>query len=481
MAEEKNTDNKNLNLASMVSKKLSDNETKNWFSNLGDPPEVSTYEDTFYYTFKNKGISILFRKPEILRTIFLYAEGTDDFSQYQGVLPFQLTFDLNRKTIESIFGKPESSGGGKYYNFYVSYDSKGIGITYNTLDPDDMDAKIYHMRIKSPKPQLDKKAYLEWMRAAYDDVLIEKKKQEEEKQKELEQKKREEAEKNGITEEDIKNRYVSGEITLEEAIELQTQHLKGEEEKRKEKEKERQDLKRFKEELIEKLTKLISGENSEIKRIDKERLIGNTITALGSSSAISDAWDDLYPAEDKFGQDCRNYLDPGDLPDGITTKIVIEEWINNAFINLKNFYGSNWEVQVEKEDEYGDIYTENVPFYEAYDLKIPELKLSDLDVTWKDDIYNVNDHMFEIIENNTDEFLILYHCIDKAESGWYSEFDTEWNDFWDKVLEENIENYLIEFGKLIMVMIGSYPTRAEAESYIQTKLEEYREMIDHPV
>ena len=64
---------------------------------------------------------------------------------------------------------------------------------------------------------------------------------------------------------------------------------------------------------------------------------------------------------------------------------------------------------------------------------------------------------------------------------WYSEFDTEWNDFWDKVLEENIENYLIEFGKLIMVMIGSYPTRVEAESYIQTKLEEYREMIDHPV
>ena len=158
---------------------------------------------------------------------------------------------------------------------------------------------------------------------------------------------------------------------------------------------------------------------------------------------------------------------------GITTKIAIENWINDAFSDLKHFYDSNWEVQNEE--------GENVPFYEGYDLKMPELKLSDLDANWTDDIYNVNDHMFEIIEKNTDEYLILYHCIDKAESGWYSEFDTEWNDFWDKVLEENIENYLIEFGKLIMVMIGSYPTRVEAESYIQTKLEEYREMIDHPV
>jgi hypothetical protein len=247
--------------------------------------------------------------------------------------------------------------------------------------------------------------------------------------------------------------------------------LKNEEDKRKEEEKKRQDEERLKKELEEKIKKLTPGEKSKIKRIDKERLIGNAITALGNSSAISDAWDDLYPAEDKFGQDCRNYLDPDDLSDGITTKFVIEEWINNAFINLKHFYDSNWEVQNEE--------GENVPFYEGYDLKMPELKLSDLDANWTDDIYNVNDHMFEIIEKNTDEYLILYHCIDKDESGWYSEFDNEWNDRWEKI-EEKIEDYLYQ-GEQWLVEIGSYPTRAEAESYIQTKLEEYREMIDHPV
>jgi len=75
--------------------------------------------------------------------------------------------------------------------------------------------------------------------------------------------------------------------------------------------------------------------------------------------------------------------------------------------------------------------------------------------------------------------LILYHCIDKDESGWYSEFDNEWNDRWEKI-EEKIEDYLYQ-GEQWLVEIGSYPTRVEAESYIQTKLEEYREMIDHPV
>jgi len=54
------------------------------------------------------------------------------------------------------------------------------------------------------------------------------KKAEELQQKQLEIKMLEEADKNGITEEDIKTKYISGEITLEEAIELQSQHDKEE-------------------------------------------------------------------------------------------------------------------------------------------------------------------------------------------------------------------------------------------------------------
>ena len=52
--------------------------------------------------------------------------------------------------------------------------------------------------------------------------------------KKEEQKKQEEADKHGIIEEDIRTKYISGEITLEEGIELQAQHLKNEEDKRKE-------------------------------------------------------------------------------------------------------------------------------------------------------------------------------------------------------------------------------------------------------
>jgi outer membrane protein assembly factor BamB len=75
------------------------------------------------------------------------------------------------------------------------------------------------------------------------------------KRKEELNKLKEEADKHGVTEEDIKTKYICGEITLEEAIELQTQHLKEEQKRQKEagqKEKELEQKRKEEEQRIEK-------------------------------------------------------------------------------------------------------------------------------------------------------------------------------------------------------------------------------------
>ena len=130
----------------MVDKNIRGDEIQKWLSKVEDLPEISRHDDCFYYSFKQKGISLRFDKAETLTTIFLYSEGADGFRQYQDELPFNLSFVHDRKKIESFLGKPDKSGGGTI-NYWASYTSKGIGITYNSKDTSMLTARIYSMPI----------------------------------------------------------------------------------------------------------------------------------------------------------------------------------------------------------------------------------------------------------------------------------------------------------------------------------------------
>jgi|TARA_B100001971_G_scaffold126049_1_gene116085 hypothetical protein len=218
-------------------------------------------------------------------------------------------------------------------------------------------------------------------------------------------------------------------------------------------------------------------------RIDKVRLMDSAILIFyqkvifeyGEDGGLdgSDLWDDLYPAEDKYYEDCLNYLSPNDFTNGFRNKLEIENWINDAFINLKSFYDNNWEVQVYKENEDGEEVVENVLFYEKYNLIIPELKLSDLFLDWTDDNYDVKDHMFEIIEDKNNNFEILYHLLSNDDDGWYSESVSEWNEFWDKVLDDGIEKHLFK-GQQKVVKFKISKSKSEAEKDVQNLLSEFK-------
>jgi hypothetical protein len=121
---------------------INSSKMKTWLSSQGTP-EFSNG----YYNFKSDGVSLVFNDAHILTAMFLYAEGADGFRQYQGNLPYGLSFQSSRKEIESILGAPDRSGGEGVINYWTHYNSKGIGIEYNTKQTDDMNARMYYISI----------------------------------------------------------------------------------------------------------------------------------------------------------------------------------------------------------------------------------------------------------------------------------------------------------------------------------------------
>ena len=224
------------------------------------------------------------------------------------------------------------------------------------------------------------------------------------------------------------------------------------------------------------------NEESKAHRIDKVRLMDRAILIFYQKVIReydedggldgSDLWDDLYPAADNYYEDCLNYLSPNDFTNGFKSKLDIENYINDAFISLVEFY-NNFQVQLYKEDEDGEEVVENVLLYKKFNLKIPKLKLSDLFLDWTDNNYDVKDHMFEIIEDNNN-FEILYHLLSNDDDdGWYSESVSEWNEFWDKVLDDGIEKHLFKAQhKVVKFKISK--SKSEAEEDVQNLLSEFK-------
>ena len=138
-------------LSSMLGKSINNAQVKTWLSELGACTEaiIDRFSDSYYYNFKSEGISLRFNnRDDELTTVFLYSEGADRFRKYQGVLPFGLSFQLTRKEVESILGPPEESGGDGIIDFWTSYRSKRIGITYDGKRTDDLNLRIRNISIQ---------------------------------------------------------------------------------------------------------------------------------------------------------------------------------------------------------------------------------------------------------------------------------------------------------------------------------------------
>ena len=133
----------------MLGKDINSVEMKTWLSNLGTP-KIDKNEYIISYTFKSRGVALVFdTKDKRLSSAHFYAEGQDGFRQFQGDLPYGLSFQLTRKEVESVLGPPDTSGG-EVINYWARYSSRDMRITYNTMRTDDLNARISVISIVSP-------------------------------------------------------------------------------------------------------------------------------------------------------------------------------------------------------------------------------------------------------------------------------------------------------------------------------------------
>lgn len=144
-------------LSMLCDKPINSPNIKKFIKQLGNDYTVSQRSDSFYYSWKTKGISLRFNKqtnPNVLTTIFIYNQGADGFSKYpyewpEKILPTDLREDVEKK-IGVIDGIRDD------YNTYPEF---GIGLSYekqSALYPesDPKKRRIHHIYIQ--KPNLEK-------------------------------------------------------------------------------------------------------------------------------------------------------------------------------------------------------------------------------------------------------------------------------------------------------------------------------------
>jgi len=101
-------------LTSLLGKTLDNTDLMNFMISLNEKPDPYEPEfDTlrYYISFKENGISLLFKRDE-LSTIFLYSKGHYGFQQYKGKIPSGVAFSDDRLKTNTKLGLPSQSGGG---------------------------------------------------------------------------------------------------------------------------------------------------------------------------------------------------------------------------------------------------------------------------------------------------------------------------------------------------------------------------------
>ena len=251
-----------------------------------------------------------------------------------------------------------------------------------------------------------------------------------------EQKRKEDADTDGITVEDIRTKYISDEITLEEAIELQDQYLETEQkEKELELKRKEEDIKLKKQAEKERLRELDEWNGNFIKKRDLIRVIWDKVVDDLSDQSyeteVSHQQADNYERleEDKYDyaiddepcpcgsgknyEDCDgvekvripsgeyimedeefdkeffNYVNTDELGSGVLSKKEIEDWIDESVPSLCRSYES---VSIGQGDDRMYLSVESLYY-----------SLEDLNPEWTDDEYGIDDEKMEYFINTAME------------------------------------------------------------------------------
>ncbi len=138
-----------VDVLSLIGKSVKSKDAKKVMKASGERGIYKSSE-CYYYIFNEKGFDFLISNSDTIQTVFLYADGADDHKQYGGTVPYGLQMTHDRATVEKLLGVPKDCGGEGVIGYYCSWDEKGIGITYQSVDTVDMSNKIHHISFSKP-------------------------------------------------------------------------------------------------------------------------------------------------------------------------------------------------------------------------------------------------------------------------------------------------------------------------------------------
>lgn len=128
------------NAFKMLGKDMQSPEMSAWLPKLGTP-DITPLGDSSYYDFELLGLTLIFTKSKLI-SVYTHADDGIGFKQFQGELPYGLSFKNSRSEVKAILGQPDASGGGSASTCYDNYKSKGILVSYNTYSCSRMDAMV---------------------------------------------------------------------------------------------------------------------------------------------------------------------------------------------------------------------------------------------------------------------------------------------------------------------------------------------------
>jgi hypothetical protein len=135
---------------------LSNNNVKilNLKKELGELSDSSSYSDSFYLNYLDKGISLQFNENEELDVIHLYSKNQDGFHQYEGIIPYKIEFTDNIMNLREKIGSDED--GSLPFPTYNKTKWSAKGIQFNIL-PENNSNKNNILSISLTKPEMKKK------------------------------------------------------------------------------------------------------------------------------------------------------------------------------------------------------------------------------------------------------------------------------------------------------------------------------------
>ena len=139
------------NVQSLIGLHINSNSIQTYINSLEDNPEISKYDDCFYYVFSNKGIDFRFNNNDTLTTVWLFTKGgkyDTHNNQFEGEIPFKVLLTDNRKEIEQKLGPPkEKDMGIVLFACEWNIEDFRFEVTYKTEDKEDMNNKVNYFRI----------------------------------------------------------------------------------------------------------------------------------------------------------------------------------------------------------------------------------------------------------------------------------------------------------------------------------------------